>query len=72
MSDIVERLRKDTMHWYDEGLAHEAAAEINRLREALKLIAIVEQGCGGNLSFKEMAESAMRQARAALAREAGQ
>ena len=45
MSDIVERLRKDTMHWYDEGLAHEAAAEINRLREALKLIAIVEQGC---------------------------
>jgi hypothetical protein len=33
MSDIVERLRKDTAHWYDESLAHKAAAEIDRLRE---------------------------------------
>jgi hypothetical protein len=50
-----------------------ADAEIAELRrnhdalvKALQLIAIVDQGCGGNLTFKEMAESAMSQARAAL------
>lgn len=32
MADLVERLRKDTMHWYDESLAHAAADEIERLR----------------------------------------
>jgi len=37
-------------------------------REELSLIAIVDQGCGGNLSFREMADSAMTQARAALAK----
>jgi hypothetical protein len=45
-----------------------AEAEVARLREALGLIAIVEQGCGGTLTFREMAESAMRQARSALER----
>jgi hypothetical protein len=40
--------------------------EIERLRTALRRIEVVNQGCGGNLSFQEMAESAMRQARDAL------
>jgi hypothetical protein len=40
--------------------------ENERLRDALSRIRDVEQGCGGSMSFKEMAESAMRQATAAL------
>lgn len=40
--------------------------EIARLREALHRIAIVDQGAGGNLSYEEMAKSAMAQAREAL------
>lgn len=43
------------------------ADEADRLAEALRMIAIVDQGCGGTLTYKEMAESAMRQAREALA-----
>jgi hypothetical protein len=41
-------------------------AENARLRVALSRISDVEQGCGGSMSFKEMAESAVRQARLAL------
>lgn len=33
---------------------------------ALYFIAYVDQGCGGTLSYQQMAESAMRTARAAL------
>ena len=41
-------------------------AEVERLRHALKMISIVDQGCGGTLTFEEMAASAMRQAKDAL------
>lgn len=41
-------------------------AEVERLRHALKMISIVDQGAGGNLTFAEMANSAMRQAKTAL------
>lgn len=41
-------------------------AERDRLKAALRLIAVVDQGCGGNLTPMEMAQSAMRQARNAL------
>jgi hypothetical protein len=41
------------------------------LLEALELIAIVDQGAGGNLTYEEMAKSAMRQARAAIAKARG-
>lgn len=58
---LAERACEET-----EARAEKAEAEAARLRKALSLIAIVEQGCGGNLTFKEMAESAMSQARAAL------
>lgn len=56
---------------YERGLAagraEDQRAETTRLRNALYLISIVEQGAGGNLTYKEMAESAMRQAKDALA-----
>jgi hypothetical protein len=40
--------------------------EREALRKALYLISIVDQGCGGTLTYEEMAKSAMRQARQAL------
>lgn len=61
---MVEALCDSGNYW--QARAEKAEAEAARLRKALSLIAIVEQGCGGNLTFKEMAESAMSQARAAL------
>ena len=53
--------------------AESLRAEVARLRRGLGLIAIVNQGCGGTLTFREMAESAMSQARDVLnaAREGG-
>lgn len=54
-------------------LLAEQAADLAAARErnetlvhTLKMIAIVDQGAGGNLSYEEMAKSAMQQARAAL------
>ena len=44
----------------------ELEAEVERLRNELKMISVLESWCGGNLSFKEMAEAAMRAAKAAL------
>ena len=41
-------------------------SEVERLKGVLALIAVVDQGCGGNLTPTEMAASAMRQARSAL------
>lgn len=40
--------------------------ELDDAYRALYFIAHIEEGCGGNLNFKEMAESAIRQAKAAL------
>ena len=42
-------------------------AEIGRLRKVLYCISVVDQGCGGNLTYPEMVESAKEQATAALA-----
>ena len=51
---------------YKVGCGVKPDEEVERLRRVLRLIAAVDQGCGGNLSFEEMARSAMRQARDAL------
>lgn len=44
-----------------------AAREAERLRKTLYLISIVNQGCGGTLTYEEQAKSAMEQAAAAIA-----
>lgn len=73
MKDLVVRIREGMMDgWSGDAscvssdLAEEAALEIERLRTVLRLISYVEQGAGGNLTYEEMAKSAMRQAREAL------
>ena len=59
---IEDAYRKGVIHGRDEGPSSEA----DRLRRVLERIAIVEQGCGGNLTYEEMAKSAMLQAKDAL------
>ena len=51
---------------YGSVLRWETEAEVERLKGVLALIAVVDQGCGGNLTPMEQATSAMRQARSAL------
>lgn len=51
---------------YKVGVSVTPDKEVERLRSVLRLISVVDQGCGGNLTFEEMAKSAMRDARAAL------
>ena len=43
-----------------------ALAQLGEVRKVLELISVVDHGCGGTLTFEEMANSAMRRARAAL------
>lgn len=73
VKDLVARIRDGIMEgWSSDALcvsadiAEEAALEIERLRRVLRLISYVDQGAGGNLTYEEMAKSAMRQAREAL------
>ncbi len=54
-------------HW--EGRAKKAEAERDRLREALKLIACQDEGCGGTVTPVEISRSCLRLARAALQEE---
>ena len=70
MIDIVDRLRAPAQDVVGAkqviSAARTAADEIERLRHALKMISIVDQGCGGTLTASEMARSAMEQARDAI------
>jgi hypothetical protein len=73
VKDLVVRIREGMMDgWSADAacisaeLAEEAASEIDRLRRVLRNISYADQGAGGNLTYEEMAKSAMSQAREAL------
>lgn len=73
VKDVVVRLREGMMDGWsgdafcvDSETAEDAAVEIEALRHILRCIACIEQGAGGNMTYEEMAKSAIRQAKDAI------
>jgi hypothetical protein len=67
---IVERLRKDGMHWYTESLAKESADEIERLLRALELAERQLRKVDDELKWEGTGESRIERIWRALAAEA--